>query len=150
MQQLRQLLLLLLQLRPLLPLRRGDHHRGHHRHHPRQNDSNAILNIAAMTGEEFADAYQVVPCLLLESAIGSLAEKAVISDDVGRSFIGLASRHRCVAVVRERCIDELREVFAALISKRFCSRVPHSHTAYIPAPPCVLWSTSSAYQPYRY
>ena len=146
-----------------------------------------------MTGEEFADAYQVVRCLLtdrgpgdrmvaseaterifrrrseerririskelpgeaeyhgvaplLKSAIDSLAEKAVISDDVRRSFIALASRHCCVAVVRERCIDEWLEVFAALKSERFCSKVPHSHTAYIPAPHCVLWSTSMCINP---
>jgi Uncharacterised nucleotidyltransferase len=58
-----------------------------------------------------AEHHGVAP--LLEPIIGLLAEKAIISDDVRRSFVALASRHRHLAVARERCIDELLEAFAA-------------------------------------
>ena len=140
--------------------RRHHHHHRRHRHHRHHRHyCNATLNIAATTGEELADAYQVVRALLtdrgpgdrraaseaterifrccseerririlkelpgeaehhgvaplLEPVISSVADDALISDDVRRSFIALASRHRRFAVARGKCIDELLEAFAA-------------------------------------
>ena len=73
------------------------------------SEERRIRILKELPGE--AEHHGVAP--LLEPVISSVADNALISDDVRRSFIALASRHRRFAVAREKCIDELLEAFAA-------------------------------------
>jgi Uncharacterised nucleotidyltransferase len=50
---------------------------------------------------------------LLEPMIAALTSRLEVPDEVRRAFVALASRHRRAAVVREACIDQLLETFAA-------------------------------------
>jgi hypothetical protein len=62
---------------------------------------------------EEAEYHGIAP--LLEPMISALARAMpqAIPDDVRRTFVALASRHRGAAVAREKCVDQLLTAFAA-------------------------------------